>query len=152
MTERHTCADHEPELSALLDGRLSGHAAARLRAHLVDCPGCLAELEGLRRARSLLRSLPVREVPAGLYTSSVVTARSTEQVAESHASPLLSTRRLVGTAAVTTIAVMVVAFGVGGGPVAAPTVRVDVQTFVQQHGSVVGGQAIPAPVLIAEHP
>ncbi len=55
---RHPRAD----LSAYLDGELSQRATRKLESHLATCPGCTAELEGLRETRATLRSLP--EMPA----------------------------------------------------------------------------------------
>ncbi|MEE8602611.1 zf-HC2 domain-containing protein [Euzebya tangerina] len=164
MNGEHTCADHEPELSLLLDGRLNGRAAARLRRHLVECPGCLAELEGLRRARSLLRSLPVREVPAGLFTQSALerdpqaptgeaallrwaVTPAVGPPSEQVASDAVPTRRWrsVGTL----LAVMVMAIGmamtVGGGGLIRP-VDVDLDRLADDHITLTRAGGVPMPI------
>lgn len=143
MTAQHTCADHEPELSALLDGQLPEPAAARLRAHLVNCPGCLAELEGLRRARSLLRSLPVRAVPAGLFNQSAIEGRYAGQsmaVAlppKSYASRLL----LVVLVGVVVVAMLMMMLAVGTGDRSA-LVDVGLQELTLQHAQAAGDSGV----------
>ncbi len=130
VNERHTCADHEPELSALLDGQLAKPAAARLRAHLVDCPGCLAELEGIRRARSLLRSLPVRAVPAGLFTQSAVEGLYVSQPPRLMRRSAWGLRPLLVAMLVAAVIVVFASDGVGS---QSALVAVDVPTLVEHH-------------------
>jgi hypothetical protein len=53
--------DHKPDkgaLSALVDGALDTQAAAELEAHVAGCAACAAELEGMRRVKSMLAALP----------------------------------------------------------------------------------------------
>ena len=58
---------HVGELaSAYLDGETTEDEAIRLVAHLGACLTCQKEMEELHSARSLLRSLPVLEVPDSL--------------------------------------------------------------------------------------
>ncbi|MCD6362077.1 MAG: zf-HC2 domain-containing protein, partial [Armatimonadetes bacterium] len=45
-------------LNAYLDGELTTEQARECEEHLAECARCRAELERLRAARSLLRSLP----------------------------------------------------------------------------------------------
>jgi len=56
-------------LSAYLDGRLSARQAARIEAHLRDCPECRAELESLRTTVALLKSLPDIPLPGSFVLS-----------------------------------------------------------------------------------
>jgi len=56
-------------LSPYLDGRLSPRQAARVEAHLRDCPECRFELESLRTTTALLRSLPNVPVPGNFALS-----------------------------------------------------------------------------------
>lgn len=56
------------ELSAYLDGELAPADADRVRRHLEACADCRAELQALRDAQALLRSLPEVEPPASLRT------------------------------------------------------------------------------------
>jgi anti-sigma factor RsiW len=60
------CADHEVDLSALLDGELDAPRQALLRRHLESCASCSRRARALRGADEALRTLPSREVPADL--------------------------------------------------------------------------------------
>lgn len=55
----------EDALSALLDGELTDVEAADVRAHIERCAVCALELDTVREARELVRSLPEVEPPAG---------------------------------------------------------------------------------------
>lgn len=58
---------HPSELiSAYLDGELNGAERLQLQDHLSGCGKCARELEETQRVRSLVRSLPVIELPIGL--------------------------------------------------------------------------------------
>jgi anti-sigma factor RsiW len=58
-------SNHAGELlSAYLDGELTSGEQAKVIAHLEQCPDCRTELADLHLARSMVRSLPVLEVPA----------------------------------------------------------------------------------------
>lgn len=61
------CAGLEGLQSAWLDGALGTADHAKMAAHLEGCARCRAEVETLARTRTLLRSLPVRQVPTGLF-------------------------------------------------------------------------------------
>lgn len=54
-------------ISAYLDGELSAAERAELMAHLSSCGQCAVDLEGIQRVRAAVRSLPVVEVPDGLF-------------------------------------------------------------------------------------
>lgn len=57
-------AEHPGDaLSALLDGELDAAEAAAVQAHVASCVACAAELDDVRTARLLLRSLPAVELP-----------------------------------------------------------------------------------------
>ena len=60
------CADVEQWLSAHLDGEVDPAVAPGIAAHLSACGQCGDALDGLRRTRGLLRSLPVRLLPPEL--------------------------------------------------------------------------------------
>ncbi len=56
--------NHVGELaSAYLDGETTPEEAVRLVSHLADCEVCQREMEDLHAARSVLRSLPVLDLP-----------------------------------------------------------------------------------------
>jgi hypothetical protein len=61
-----TCDETLANLSAYLDGELAPGATTAVRAHLDDCPVCLAAERDLRALRGLLARLPRRPAPAGL--------------------------------------------------------------------------------------
>ena len=56
-------------LSAHLDGELLDHERARVGGHLQECERCRAELAELASARSLVRSLPILEMPVAVRES-----------------------------------------------------------------------------------
>ena len=60
MTRR--CESVEPLHSAWVDGELRGRERARLAAHLQQCTRCRAAIAELRVTRSMLRSLPARNL------------------------------------------------------------------------------------------
>jgi len=64
-------------LSAYLDGRLSARQAARVEAHLRDCPECRAELESLRATVALLKSLPDVPLPGNFTLSASAVKQQT---------------------------------------------------------------------------
>jgi anti-sigma factor RsiW len=53
-------------ISAYLDGELTRAEATELFAHMGSCGRCAADMEGLQRVRSSVRSLPLIELPPGL--------------------------------------------------------------------------------------
>lgn len=58
---------HVGELaSAYLDGETTPQEASRLVVHLADCGVCQREMADLHAARSVLRSLPVLELPESI--------------------------------------------------------------------------------------
>ena len=58
---------HVGELaSAYLDGETTLEESSRLIAHLEGCQACQREMDDLHSARSLLRSLPILEMPESL--------------------------------------------------------------------------------------
>lgn len=51
------------DLSALVDGELSSAEEAEVRAHLATCAQCSAELAAVEAVRSLVRALPLLDLP-----------------------------------------------------------------------------------------
>lgn len=64
-----THARLERQLSAYLDHELPAEEAQAVRAHLVQCVSCRAELERLQRVKRLLGILPEISAPATLWES-----------------------------------------------------------------------------------
>jgi anti-sigma-K factor RskA len=57
------CKLFEPELESFADGTLNEDDAARVTAHLEECPKCLAEVRALRAIADTLTSLPFHPCP-----------------------------------------------------------------------------------------
>src|SRR5262249_46335176 len=60
-----TCDETRELLSALLDEALDAGARARVEAHLVGCPDCRRELDGLRATTGLLARVERVRAPVG---------------------------------------------------------------------------------------
>ena len=56
-------------LSGLLDGHLPAAEAVAVRDHVATCEACARELDAVRSARRLVRSLPAQEPPPGFLAS-----------------------------------------------------------------------------------
>lgn len=54
-------------LSAYLDGETTAEETSRVVAHLASCDRCSGEMSDIHTARGALRSLPVLEVPSGIF-------------------------------------------------------------------------------------
>lgn len=61
------CAALEELASAWVADALDAGERAQMAAHLERCAACRGAVDDLARTRMLLRSLPVRQVPAGLF-------------------------------------------------------------------------------------
>jgi anti-sigma factor RsiW len=53
-------------ISAYLDGELTRVEASELFTHMGSCGKCVAEMEGMQKVRTAIRSLPLIELPPGL--------------------------------------------------------------------------------------
>jgi anti-sigma factor RsiW len=103
-------------LSAFVDGELSELEADVVSAHVAHCAACAAELEDIRAARALLRTLPAVDAPFGLVERMHRTAR----------------RRRMAAAAMGAAAVASVVF-VGSLPAREKPVKPAVATLVRTH-------------------
>lgn len=65
------CAEHQADLSALVDDALSPEEALRLEEHLAECPGCKVEGEALAQLAEQVRGLP-RRAPPPYFTAAVM--------------------------------------------------------------------------------
>ncbi len=54
-------------ISAYLDGETTSAETARVVSHIESCERCRAEMADVHAARGALRSLPVLEVPDGVF-------------------------------------------------------------------------------------
>jgi hypothetical protein len=129
------------DLSALLDGRLPAEEAERLRAHLLVCHDCAAELDAVRDVRAAVRSLPAVEPPPGFLDALLAD--------DGVVVPLR--RRVLVRAGAAVAAGLVLVVGVGGHP--APAVSAEVGGAVARHASTVSAVAAglggPDPIMSA---
>ncbi len=65
------CANVRALLSAFVDGEISPRDRQLVESHLANCPECSAEVEALKAASSLVRSLPRPELPDDFHASLV---------------------------------------------------------------------------------
>jgi anti-sigma factor RsiW len=62
------CQDANVLLHALIDGELDAGHVHQVETHLAGCPGCTAELRGLRELREALAAVPLQHAaPASLH-------------------------------------------------------------------------------------
>ena len=150
MSER--CGKFAPLLSAWADDELTGKERGRVAAHLRACRICREEVEGLARLRVLLRSLPVRRVPAGLLTAPG-SAAGEPAPGDRRAAGERHGHRVAGRAAATfaVLAGLVggAAFSLGGPPDApAPAVPVPMDLYAVDHLVRTAGGPVSTPVLV----
>jgi anti-sigma factor RsiW len=133
VNDRHVSG---ARLSAFLDDELGESAALSVTHHVVDCPVCREELEGLRAARTALRRLPALHAP-------VLLAEAARPDPGWFAS---TTGRVRVTAALATLPVLVltVAYVVGGA--VGSDVVPSTDLFLVEHVARTGGGAIPSPL------
>lgn len=108
---RHPHAD----LSAYLDGELAAGAKSRLDAHLAACQACSEELEALREARTLMRSLPEAPAPRSFALSPEAARRAPQPKPAGGIAPLVNGLRLTSAGLAVALAVVAVIAVSGGG-------------------------------------
>jgi anti-sigma factor RsiW len=84
-------------LSALLDGELDAEEAERVRAHLIECADCAAELDEVQVARERLRTAPMVDPPFGFYERLLGTRRRRRWAAASVVAAAAASVAFVGT-------------------------------------------------------
>jgi len=80
------CRGVQLKLSAYLDGELTGMEMLQLRSHLHDCRCCAAEVDEVRRLKSILNSLPEEEPDLEFQ------ARLKDKVFSAQKQPAITTR------------------------------------------------------------
>ena len=136
-------------LSALLDGEMEYEEAAAARAHLQACPFCRAELDATASTRTLVRSLPMMDPPAGLIDG-ILAIPEPEPDAHTGAAPdeggvvpITAGRRRAGRnrplVAIAGIAAAVAMFAIVVTPHQSRTVKPPVSTFVDAHATSFSG-------------
>jgi hypothetical protein len=132
-------ADHAGDaLSALLDGELDVAEADAIRSHLMECADCAAELDGVRAARRLLRSLPAVEPPAGFFAGLLA---GDVVVPIGHARRGQSSRRasrFVAAGVTGSVAAGVLLLVIAASTLSMAPVEPEVDESVERHASTVG--------------
>lgn len=111
-------------LSAYLDGEVSAEERSCVVRHLETCPACRDDLAALHAARSMVRSLPTLEPPAGLIPTD-------GQVAV--VVPLRRRRRTW--AAAVAAAVTALTIGIATAMAPAPPTPISISDLSNQHGA-----------------
>ena len=137
------CAALEPLHSAWVDGELRTRERARLAAHLQDCPPCRAAIAELRVTRTMLRSLPLRNLVVDL----------TDAPLDAPTRPRGETVRRVLARSLTAVAVLVgslgaAAFAAGSVEPNDRQVAVPVDVFVADHLVRAIGGPVSTPALL----
>ena len=122
----------EDALSALLDGELSAAEAAVVRAHVVSCADCSAELDAVREARAALRSLPAIEPPAGFFESLLADGLP-EPASRAQPARVVPMRSAMASAAAAVAAGLLLVVGFGGHDASA--VSPEVSGAVERHAA-----------------
>ena len=126
-------------LSALLDGALTVDEAATVREHVERCDACTRELDDVRDARRLVRSLDAVEAPAWFLASLLEDDRVVV--------PLRRGRRAVLAAVSGSVAAGLLLLVVAAASVSLSAVDPEVAASVERHASTVG--ALEAEGMIA---
>jgi anti-sigma factor RsiW len=142
VAEAHDrCGAVEPLLSACMDGELTARDHQRVQSHVDACTACAAEVEQLIVVRSLVRSLPVRQLPAGVRAT-----LGEHGPARHEARPAT---RVAATAAVALGLLSGVVFSLGGQPPAdTRTVAVPMDVYVADHVVHSVQSPVGSPVLV----
>lgn len=72
------CEAYAALLDPYVDGELSGEEAERVRAHLKECPGCRAYVDGALAVRSAFPDVEETEVPEGFAQGVMAAVRELE--------------------------------------------------------------------------
>ena len=114
-------------LSEYMDDRLDAGAQARLEAHLAGCPECSRDLESLKAAVGLLRSVPQVEVPRSFRLTEAMVSPP-----EPAPRPILMRSLQLSTAMAVMLLVSLVATDLSGGfddVVQAPTAAIQTESL-----------------------
>ena len=144
------CDELEPLHSAWVDGELRTGERARLAAHLQRCARCRTAIIELRITSSMLRSLPLRTLPAGVAEGVTPGKADRRQVTGAGVRRVLvrSTAAMV----LATATLGAAAFAVGSSPVDERQVAVPVDVFVADHLVRAVGGPVSTPALLKARP
>ena len=66
-----SCKTIQSQLSAYLDGEMSGHEMQSVRSHIHRCQVCQRELDGLKSVQMILRGLPAGPEPSPTLVATI---------------------------------------------------------------------------------
>ena len=75
-----TCSEVHPNLAAFVLGGLEAEEAAEIRQHLDSCPGCLSELQELRKVNRALDAVPPPAAPPSYLKGKILSRVRAEQL------------------------------------------------------------------------
>ena len=144
------CDELEPLLSAWVDGELRAGERARMAAHLQRCARCRTAITELRVTSSMLRSLPLRSLPAGVIDGVTPGKADRRQITGAGVRRVLvrSTAAMV----LATATLGAAAFAVGSSPADERQVAVPVDVFVADHLVRAVGGPVSTPALLKARP
>lgn len=153
MRRRSDCTAIDQLLSARLDAELGARDRRRVDRHVSACLDCAEELESLRRTRTLVRSMPPRQVPPGLWDPAALGPRAVLDTSPLDATVTAEpphrrarTRVGVGIAASVLALVGVWVVAAGGGEVGDRGVAVlSEEGVAPRHAAVTGAAGVPRP-------
>ncbi len=136
------------KVSALIDGELQGGARRRALAHAASCEDCQRELEQTYALKQRLLGLAAAEPPADLFAA-LGSVRSTPRTAAPAAGSRVAvvTRRAMVGAGSVSLAVVTLAYLVGGSESPTATVEPPVQEFSAEFADSTGLAAFSDPAV-----
>jgi len=136
------------KVSALIDGELQGGARRRALAHAASCEDCQRELEQTYALKQRLLGLAAAEPPADLFAAlgSVRSAPRTAAPAAGSRVAVVTRRAMVGAGSVS-LAVVTLAYLVGGSESPTATVEPPVQEFSAEFADSTGLAAFSDPAV-----
>jgi anti-sigma factor RsiW len=121
-------------LSALVDGQLSLAEATAVRAHVDDCGQCAAELDDVRQARRMLRSLPAVDPPAEFLDALL----SDADAGDGMVLPLRARRTAPLAAVASSVAAGLILLALAASTLTPAAIDPGLDTAVEKHTSTVG--------------
>ena len=136
------------KVSALIDGELQGAARRRAIAHARSCPDCHRELEQTWALKQRLLGLAAAEPPADLFLA-LGSVRQTPVAEPSTTSRAAITRRALVGAGSMSLAVVTLAYVVGGADPSSASVKPPVDEFTAEFAGSTGLEPLSDPAVEA---
>ena len=136
------------KVSALIDGELQGAARRRAIAHARSCPDCHRELEQTWALKQRLLGLAAAEPPADLFLA-LGSVRQTPVAEPSTTSRAAITRRALVGAGSMSLAVVTLAYVVGGADPSGASVKPPVDEFTAEFAGSTGLEPLSDPAVEA---